>query len=341
MKAIVCTKYGPPEVLQLREVEKPAPKDNEVLIRVHAASVNYGDILARNFKAVSPRKFNMPFLFWIFVKLYFGIRKPRITVLGSEFAGEIESVGKDVKRFKAGDRVFGYRGQSMGAYAEYLCMPENGVVAIKPANMNDEEAAVVPYGAIMALYLLRKQNIRPGQKVLVNGASGGIGSAAVQLAKYYGAEVTGVCGTPRLGYVKSLGADKVIDYNQEDFTGSGETNDLIFDILGKSSFSRCKNSLSPSGRYLRASFKARELMQMLWTSMTGGRRVICALAPGSREDLLSVKELIEAGKIRSVIDRTYPLERIVEAHRYVDQGHKKGNVVITVGHDEKNRAEDR
>jgi NADPH:quinone reductase-like Zn-dependent oxidoreductase len=341
MKAIVCTKYGPPEVLQLREVEKPAPKDNEVLIRVHAASVNYGDILARNFKAVSPRKFNMPFLFWIFVKLYFSIRKPRITVLGSEFAGEIESVGKDVKRFKAGDRVFGYRGQSMGAYAEYLCMPENGVVAIKPANMNDEEAAVVPYGAIMALYLLRKQNIRPGQKVLVNGASGGIGSAAVQLAKYYGAEVTGVCGTPRLGYVKSLGADKVIDYNQEDFTGSGETNDLIFDILGKSSFSRCKNSLSPSGRYLRASFKARELMQMLWTSMTGGKRVICALAPGSREDLLSVKELIEAGKIRSVIDRTYPLERIVEAHRYVDQGHKKGNVVITVGHDDKNRAEDR
>jgi len=331
MKAIVCTKYGPPEVLELKEVDKPVPKDNEILIRVHAASVNYGDLLARNFKEISPRKFNMPLLLWIFAKLFFGVRKPKTTILGSEFAGVIESVGKDVKRFKAGDPVFGYRGQNMGAYAEYLCVPENGTVAKKPANMTFEEAAVVPYGAIMALYLLKKQNIRPGQKVLINGASGGIGSAAVQLARHFGAEVTGVCGTPRLGYVKSLGADKVIDYNQEDFTKSGETYDLIFDILGKSSFSRCKNSLSQNGRYLRASFKMRELLQMLWTSIIGGKRVICALAPGSRDDLLSVKELIEAGKIKTIIDRRFPLAQAAEAHRYVEQGHKKGSVVITVG----------
>jgi NADPH:quinone reductase-like Zn-dependent oxidoreductase len=330
MKAIVFTAYGPPEVLQLKEVDKPVPRDNEVLIRIRATAVNFGDLLARDLKAVSPRKFNMLFLFWIFAKLYFGIRKPKITILGSEFSGEIEAVGKDVKRFQKGDPVFGYRGQSMGAYAEYLCMPENGVLAIKPANMTYEEAAAVPYGAIMALYLLRKQNIRPGQKVLVNGASGGIGSAAVQLAKHYGAEVTGVCATPRLGYVRSLGADKVIDYTQEDFTGSGETYDLIFDILGKSSFSGCKNSLSKNGRYLRASFKTWELWQMLWTSIIGGKRVICALAPGSREDLRSVKELIEAGKIKTVIDRRYPLEQTAAAHRYVEQGHKKGSVVITL-----------
>ncbi|MCX6556634.1 MAG: NAD(P)-dependent alcohol dehydrogenase [Candidatus Aminicenantes bacterium] len=330
MKAIICTKYGPPEVLQLREVGKPVPKDNELLIRIYATSVNFGDLLARNFREISPRKFNMPLLLWIFAKIFFGINKPRTTILGSEFAGKIESVGENVKRFKAGDQVFGYRGQSMGAYAEYLCMPENGVVALKPANMTYEEAAIVSYGAIMALFLLRKQNIRPGQKVLVNGASGGIGAAAVQLAKYYGAEVTGVCGTPRLDYVKSLGADKVIDYNLEDFTKSGETYDLIFDILGKSSFSRCKNSLSKKGRYLRASFKTRELVQMLWTSMKGGKRVICALAPGRRDDLLSVQELIEAGKIKTVIDKRFPLAQAAEAHRYVEQGQKKGNVVITL-----------
>ncbi|MFH2107426.1 MAG: NAD(P)-dependent alcohol dehydrogenase [Chrysiogenia bacterium] len=332
MKAIVCSKYGPPDVLQLEEVEKPTPKGKEMLIRVYATSVNYGDIMARNFRDISPRKFNMPLLFWVIAKLLFGLRKPKTAILGSEFAGEVESTGKAAKLFKAGDAVFGYRGQSMGAYAEYLCMPEDGVVVLKPANMADEEAAVVPYGAIMALSLLSKQNIRPGQKVLVNGASGGIGSAAVQLAKYYGAEVTGVSGTPRLEYVKSLGADKVVDYSKEDFTQSGEAYDLIFDVLGKSSFARCKNSLSPNGRYLRASFKTRELLQMLWTSMTGGKRMLCALAPGSREDLLSVKELIEAGKIKTIIDRRYPLAQAAEAHRYVEQGQKKGNVVITVGH---------
>jgi NADPH:quinone reductase-like Zn-dependent oxidoreductase len=336
MKAIVYTEYGPPDVLQLKEVEKPTPKDNEVLIRVYATSVNYGDIVARNFKDISPREFNMPMPFWFGARIYFGLRKPKITILGSELAGEIEAVGKDVKRFKEGDQVFGYIGQSMGANAEYLCMPEDGCLAIKPANMTYEEAAVVPYGALMALSLLGKVNIQSGQEVLINGASGGIGSAAVQLAKsHFGAEVTGVCSTPRLELVKSLGADKVIDYTKEDFTKSGETYDLIFDILGKSSFSRCKSSLKQNGRYLLASFKMRPLFQMLWTKMIGSKKVICAFASDKAEDLILVKELIEAGKIKAAIDRRYPLEQTAEAHRYVEKGLKKGHIVITVEHDSK------
>jgi len=337
MKAIVYTEYGPPDVLHLKEVEKPTPKDDEILIRIYATPVNYGDITARDFGNMSPRKFNMPLPLLLPTRLMFGFKKPRKRILGSEFAGEIEAVGKDVKRFRKGDQVFGYRGANFGAYAEYLCMPEDGSVAIKPANMTHEEAAAVPYGGIMALNLLSKANIQPGQKVLVNGASGGIGSAAVQLAKYYGAEVTGVCGTPRLEFVKSLGADKVIDYTQEDFTQSGETYDLIFDILGKSSFSRCKSSLKQNGRYLLASFKMRQLFQMLWTSIIGslpgrqtGKKVICALSTESAEDLIFIKELIEAGKYISIIDRRYPLEQTAEAHRYVEAGHKKGNVVITI-----------
>ncbi|MCL5123925.1 MAG: NAD(P)-dependent alcohol dehydrogenase [Deltaproteobacteria bacterium] len=336
MKAIEYTKYGPPDVLQLKEIEKPAPKDKEILISVFATSVNYGDILVRNFRQISPRKFNMPFLFWLFAKIFFGFRKPKITILGSEFAGEIESIGKDVKRIKKGDQVFGYLGQSMGANSEYLCMPEDGCVALKPANMTYEEAAVVPYGAIMALNLLRKVTIQPGQKVLVNGASGGIGSVAVQLAKsHFGAEVRFNKSPSRLELVKSLGADKVIDYTKEDFTQRSETYDLIFDILGKSSFSRCKSSLKPNGIILFASFKMKQLFQMLWTSMIGSKRVLCALAPGSTEDLISVKELIEAGEIKSVIDERYPLEQTAEAHRYVETGLKKGNIVITVEHSSK------
>ena len=218
----------------------------------------------------------------------------------------------------------------MGAYAEYRCMPEDGCVAIKPANLSYAEAAVIPYGAIMALSLLRKAKIQPGQKVLINGASGGIGSAAVQLAKHFGAEVTGVCGTPRLEFVKALGAGHVIDYTQEDFTQNGETYDVIFDILGKSSFARCKDSLKPNGILLFASFKLKQLLQMLWTSKIGSQKVICALAPGSREDLMTIKELVEAGTIRAIIDKCYPLEQTAEAHRYVEEGHKQGNVVITV-----------
>jgi NADPH:quinone reductase-like Zn-dependent oxidoreductase len=332
MKAIVYTEYGPPDVLHLKEVDKPAPKDKEILVRVYAISVNIGDIWARNFKEISPRKFSMPLPLWLPARMYFGFAKPKINILGSEFAGEIESVGKDVRLFKVGDPVFGYRGQSMGANAEYLCMAENGLVAIKPANMTYEEAAAIPYGTLTALNLLRKVNTLAsvrGQKVLINGASGGIGSAAVQLAKYFGAEVTGVCATPRLELVKALGADHVIDYTKEDFTKNGETYDLIFDILGKSSFSRCKNSLKQNGRYLLASFKMAQLFQMLWTSIVGEKKVICALSSEHPEDLMFIKELVEAGKIKSIIDKRYPLEQIAEAHRYIEKGQKKGNVVIT------------
>ena len=287
--------------------------------------------MARNYKAISPRQFNMFFLFWLMAKISFGINRPKTTILGNEFAGEVEAVGSAVTRFKPGERVFGCRGEMMGAYAEYICMPENGVLAVIPAHMTYEEAAVIPYGATMALRLLRKVNLQPGQKVLINGASGGIGSAAVQIAKSYGAEVTGACSTLRLDFVKSLGADRVVDYTAEDFTQNGETYDLIFDILGKCSFARCKNSLKPNGILLYASFKMKQLLQMLWTSRSGsGKRVVCAIAPGNVEDLMTVKELMEAGKIKAVIDRSFPLEQAAKAHRYVEEGRKKGNVVITI-----------
>jgi NADPH:quinone reductase-like Zn-dependent oxidoreductase len=334
MKAIVYEEYGSPDVLELKEVEKPVPRDKEILIKNHATTVNYGDIVARNFKNIPLREFHMPLLLMFPSKIFFGMRKPRIKILGSVFAGEVEDMGKDVKRFKKGDRVFGYVGQNMGGYAQYLCVPEKGVVSIKPANTSYEQAVVHPYGAVMAGSLLRKGKIQPGQKVLINGASGGIGSAAVQLAKsHYGAEVTGVCGTPRLEFVKSLGADRVIDYTREDFTTQGEIYDLVFDILGKSSFSKVKGCLKPKGRYLLASFKMRKIMQMLRTRFTGGKRVICALAmDGGTADLDFFTELIEAGKVKSVIDKRYPLEQAVEAHRYVEEGHHKGNVVITVEH---------
>lgn len=333
MKAIVYKEYGHPEVLHLEEVEKPSPKDNEILIKVHATSVNYGDITARNFKNISARQFNMPLFLWFPSLLYFGLTKPRVNILGSEFAGEIEAVGKDVKQFKSGDPVFGYRGQRMGTNAEYLCMPEDGMVAIKPSNLTYEEAAVVPYGGLMASSILKKVNIQSGQKVLINGASGGMGSIAVQLAKYFGAEVTGVCSTPRIEFVKSLGADKVIDYTKEDFTQNGETYDLIFDVLGKSSFSRCKNSLAKNGRYLLASFKTKQLFQMLRTKLFGRKKVICALASEKIENLIFIQELVEAGKIKSVIDRSYPMDQAAEAHQYVEEGQKKGHIVISMQHD--------
>ncbi|MBI5668837.1 MAG: NAD(P)-dependent alcohol dehydrogenase [Chloroflexi bacterium] len=330
MKAVVYTQYGSPDVFQLQEVPKPTPKDNEVLIRVRATPVGFGDVLARKFNTITPRNFSMPFFFWLPSRLAFGLRKPRKQILGSEFAGEVEAVGKDVKRFKAGDLVFGYRGPNMGAYAEYLCIPENGLVAHKPAKLTLEEAAAVPYGALTALNLLRKVKIERGQKVLINGASGSIGSYALQLAKYFGAEVTGVCSTPRLDLVKALGADHVVDYTREDFTRNGETYDLIVDILGKTSFSRGKRSLKPGGRLLYASFKMRQLFQMLWTSRFGSKKVICALSMEKPEDLMFIKELVEAGKLKSIIDRCYPLEQTADAHRYVEQGHKQGSVVITL-----------
>jgi NADPH:quinone reductase-like Zn-dependent oxidoreductase len=331
MKAVICTAYGTPDVLQFTDVATPTPKDNEVLVRIHASSIGFGDIFVRNFKAVTPRTFTMPALLWLPTRIALGIRKPNVKILGSEFAGKIEAVGKDVKRLRAGDQVFGYRAMNFGANAEYLCMPESGLVAIKPSNMTYEEAVTVPYGAMTALSLLRKVNIQPGQKVLINGASGGIGSHAVQLAKYFGAEVTGVCGTPRMEFVKALGADKVIDYTKEDFTKNGETYDLIFDIKNKTSFGRCKKSLKPDGIYLLASFKMRQLFQMLLTSRRPGKKVICAFSSETLDDLLFVKELVEAGKIKAVIDRRFPLEQTAAAHWYMEKGSREGSVVITVG----------
>jgi NADPH:quinone reductase-like Zn-dependent oxidoreductase len=330
MQAVVFHEYGPPDVLHLEEVNKPTPKDDEILIKVNATAVTIGDLWARNFRAIGPSEFTMPLLLWLASRLYFGVTRPRITILGSEFAGQVEAVGKQVKRLRAGDPVFGYRGQSMGANAEYLCMAEAGVVALKPVNLSYEEAAAVPYGALVALSLLRKVNLEQGQKLLIIGASGSIGAAAVQLAKHFGAEVTGVCSSRGLEFVKSLGADHVIDYTREDFTRSGETYDLVFDILGKSSFARCKRALKPQGTYLLASFKLRQLLQMMWTGITGGRRVVCALASERVEDLVVIKELVEAGKLKSIVDRCYPLDQVADAHRYLERRLQRGHVVIRV-----------
>jgi NADPH:quinone reductase-like Zn-dependent oxidoreductase len=327
MKAIVCTKYGPPDVLQLKEVAKPIPNEDEILVKIYATTVTIGDVRTRS--ATFP-----PGLALI-MRIGFGFRGPRKNILGEELAGDIEAVGTDVKRFKEGDQVFGATGTGFGAYAEYTCLPEEGMVAIKPANMTYEEAAAGPSAALSALYYLRKGGIQSGQKVLINGASGALGTSAVQLAKYFGAEVTGVCSTTNLELVKSLGADAVIDYTREDFAKSGQTYDFIFDAVGKSSFSRCKSSLKQRGIYLVSVPTLAIALQTLQTSMIGSKKVVLGVPKNSTEDLIFLKELIEAGKIKPVIDRRYPLEQIVEAHTYVDKGHKKGNVVITVAHNNK------
>ena len=318
MKAIVYTKYGPPDVLQLKEVAKPTPKDNEVLVKVYAASINPMDW-----------KFRSGEIF--LVRLMTGLIKPKNNILGFDLAGEIESAGKGVKLFKKGDKVFG-GGQRGGAYAEYICLPEENV-AMKPSNMTYEEAAAVPIGAISALQFLRDLgNIQSGQKVLINGASGGVGTFAVQLAKYFGTEVTGVCSTTNLELVKSLGADLVIDYTKEDFTKNGQTYDIIFDTVGKNSFSRCKSSLMQNGIYLSIVPTLPLLLQMLLTLMIDSKKAKTMMMKPNAGDPIFLKELIETGKVKSVIDRTYPLEQTAEAHRYAEKGHAKGKVVITVTH---------
>jgi len=317
MKAIVYTKFGPPEVLHLQEMEKPTPKDNEVLIKIHATTVVKEDPDMR----ASPG-FN-------------GLLKPRNSILGQELAGEIEAIGRDVTRFKPGDQVFGM--DSFGAYAEYKCMPEGGALAIKPDNLSYEESASIPNGALTALPFLRdKAKIHPEQTVLIYGASGSVGTAAVQLARYYGAQVTGVCSTANLEWVKSLGADQVIDYTQQDFTESGKTYDIIFDTVGKRSFPECRGSLTDDGVYLTTVPTPAMMLQVLWPAKSGSKKVkfvAAGLRPASEKikDLVFLTELIETEKIKPAIDRVYPLVQIVEAHHYVGRGHKKGNVVITVG----------
>jgi len=325
VKAIVCTTYGPPEVLQLQEVEKPTPKDNEVLIKVHAAIVGPADCAFRK---------GVPFI----VKILYGFKKPKYSIMGVELAGEIEAVGKDVKSLKIGDQVFGMSVDTFGAYAEYKCLPEDKPLVTKPANLTYEEAAGVCDGATTALTFLRdKAQLQRGQKVLINGASGSVGTFAVQLAKYFGAEVTGVCSTTNLELVKSLGADKAIDYTKDDFTKTGQTYDVIFDAVGKSSFSRCKGSLTQKGVYLSTVPTLSIVIEMLWTWKSKGKKAIFAAAglEQNKENLNFLKGLAEEGQIKSIIDRRYPLEQIVEAHRYAEKGHKKGNVVITVGHRDK------
>ena len=315
MKAIVYRKYGPPEALHLEDIEKPVPKDNEVLMKVYATTVTPMDW---RFRKADP----------FFMRTQSGLIRPKINILGVELAGEIESVGKDVKLFKKGDEVFGGSDRG-GAHAEYICLSEEEVV-IKPSNMTYEEAAAVPFGALTALQFLRKGNIQSGHKVLINGASGGVGTFAVQLAKYFRAEVTGVCSTTNIELVQSLGADKVIDYTKEDFTKSGQTYDIIFDAVAKNSFSHCKGSLNIKGIYLSTLGSLPLFLQMFWTSRIGTKKAIFTMSQNRAEDLIFLKELIEAGKMRTVIDRRYSLNEIAEAHKYSEKGHAKGKVIVTV-----------
>ena len=325
MKAILCTAYGPPEVLELREIEKPIPRNNEVLIRICATTVTAADC--------EIRRFEFPGWIWLPLRLWFGLRRPRRPVLGQELAGDVESAGSDVKRFVPGDRVFASSGIGLGAHAEYICLaeePEGGAIAKIPANLSYEEAATLPYGGREALQFLRKADIQPGQKVLINGAGGSFGTFAVQLAKLFGAEVTAVDSTEKLDMLRSIGADHVIDYTRQSFTDSGEIYDVIFDVLGKSSFVPTVKALGPNGRYLLSNPRLSQLVRGLWVSKTTGKKVIFGAAAGTSEDLAYLGDLVAAGKLRSIIDRSYPLERMAEAHRYVESGQKKGNVIITV-----------
>lgn len=301
MKAIIYTKYGPPNVLKLQGVQKPTPKKNEVLVKIHATSVTTGDCRMRNFTS--------PLLFWIPMRIVLGIRKPRNPILGVELAGEIEEIGTDVTQFKKGDSIFALTGLHAGAYAEYTCVHESGLITLKPNNLTYEEAATIPFGGTSALHFLRKGNIKKGQKVLIYGASGSVGAAAVQLANHFGATVTAVCSSLNFDLVTSLGADNVIDYTREDFTKQGERYDIIFDAVGKYKKSLCTNTLTPNGKYV---------------SVDG------AMAKVSKDDMILLKELAETEKLKPVIDRTYRLEEISEAHMYVEKGHKKGNVSITL-----------
>ena len=317
MRAIEYFEYGSPEVLQLTEVDKPIPKDREVLIRIMATAVNSADWRLRKAD---------PFA----VRFILGLRKPKKNILGGVFSGVIESVGKYVTLYSVGDEVFGSAAMHFGAYAEYVCLPENCPMARKPVNISHPEAAVIPFGATAALHFLRKASIRKGQKVLIYGASGAIGTAAVQLAKYYGAHVTGVCSTANIDLVKTLGADQVVDYTKDDFTKNGETYDVIFETVNKITYSQSLESLTKEGELILAASGLTGMIRGLWTSMTSNRKVFTGVISENARDMMFLKKLIEESKLKPVIDRTYALEQMVEAHTYVEQGHKKGNVAIII-----------
>ncbi len=318
MKAATYFHYGPPEVVHLTDVPTPEPGDNDVLLRVKATAVNSGDWRLRKADPFG-------------VRLMLGLTKPRIHILGAVFSGTIERVGKNVKRFAVGDEVFGHTDMRFGAHAEYLVVPESGSLALKPAQLTHSEAAVIPFGGTSALHFLKKANIKPGQKVLVNGASGAVGSAAVQLAKYFGASVTGVCSTTNVDLVKSLGADHVIDYTQTDFSTSGETYDVIIDTVNKLPFSQCIRLLKKDGVLILSAAELPQMLRGIWTSLTSTQKVLMGVISHTAEDILLLKKLVEIGKLKPVLDKTYPLEKIAEAHGYVEKGHKKGNVAIVVG----------
>lgn len=322
MKAIVYSRYGPPDVLEVKQVKKPIPKDNEILVKVKATTVTVADIRSRSF--------TVPPAFWLPARITLGLRQPKKEILGMELAGEVELIGRNVKKFKKGDQVFAATLTDFGAYAEYKCLKEDGPVAIKPSNISFGEAAAIPIGARTALYFLRKAGIKSGHDVLVYGASGSVGSYAVQIAKYLGANVTGVCSTSNLELVKSLGADKVIDYTAEDFANIDETYDVIFEAVNKSSFSVCIKLLKKNGTYINVTDPLPNA-QMLWTKMTTNKKLLLSSnSPESSEALNFLKELVEMGKLKVLVDRYYSFDEIVEAHRYVEKGHKKGNVVINV-----------
>ena len=329
MKAIICTAYGPPDVLRLQEVAKPRPNDNQVLVRIHATTVSRADC--------ELRRFEFPGWVWLPMRLWFGVRKPRVRILGQEFAGEVESAGAGATSFAPGDRVFGTAGMGLGAYAEYICVGGDsmgGTLAGIPANLSYAEAAAVPYGGSEALRFLRKGNIQAGQKVLIIGAGGSFGTFAVQLAKLFGAEVSAVDSTSKLEMLRSIGADHVIDYTERDFTDSAQTFDLIFDVVCRAPFARVLRMLRPGGRCVLANPHTSHLLRGLWTTMTSDRKVIFGSDSGSVEHLLFLKELIDAGKLRPVIDRHFTLEQTAEAHRYAETEQKKGNIVIIVGHEQ-------
>lgn len=322
MKAVIYNKYGSPDVLQLKVVDKPTPKKNHVLIKIYATTVTPTDLMLRSGK--------FPLLFWLPVRLMYGIFRPRSVIPGYELAGEIEGVGENVKKFKKGDKIFGATMRRMSCSAEYICLPEKSAIAIKPEMMPYNEAAAFSDGACTALHFLKKGNIKTGQKVLIYGASGSVGTFAIQLAKYFGTEVTGVCSTSNLEMVKLIGADKVIDYTKDDFSESGETYDIIFDTVGKSSFSASLKSLNHGGTYLSTVMKLTTRIKGKWISLRRGKNVKGGFSSSNSDDLNFLKGLKEVGKIISIIDKIYPLMEITKAHEYVSKGHKKGNVVITV-----------